>query len=177
MKHLLILLFLITSFGIAGCESRNDPGGNNDPPPPALESDYEEQEPNDFFDTANFITLLPIIGNTEIIEGHTDQFDADFFYFYLNPNPGAPEILLNVIVETELFILAPKIRLLQTIYDEFGEPTDTYSLIGQYVGVDGELVILDAPVPYDSLTNNDLYIVLESYGVPIEEYKLEFWTW
>jgi len=173
VKYLIPLLLLL----LVGCGPSAGGGSNNDPPPPPPGPDYTEQEPNDDFIAANFITLLPLVGNTETIGGHTDQYDADFFLFFLNPNPGVTEIPMNIVVETEFFFLAPKVRLYQTIYNDLGVPTGDHQLLGQFVGTDGELIILDWPVPYDSFYNNDLFVVLESFGPGQEEYELEFWTW
>lgn len=176
MKNLIPLLILL----LIGCGQSSDGGSNNEPPPPPPPPpgpDYPEQEPNNDFNTANFVTLLPLLGNSETIGGQTDKYDEDFFFFFLNPNLGVTEISINIVVETEFFLLAPRVSLYQTIFDEFGEPTGNHQLLGQFMGTDGELVILGWPVPYDYFYNNDLFIVLESFGVGVDEYELEFWTW
>jgi hypothetical protein len=157
------------------CGGEHGDGGGNEPPPPPPTPDYEEQEPNDTFTDANFITLLPVF-NPEDIGGYlTQPNDRDFYYFFLNLNLGDNEILVNFVVEMDPFI-DPKLSLWQTIYDPLGVPTGDYQNLGLFVGVDGNLVVLDIPIPYHAFTNNDLFVVMEGYGFGNEEYTIDFWT-
>ena len=170
---LLLLLAASCSQGQTGANGGN--GGGDPPTPPTY--DYDEVEFNDTFNSAQFITLLPQ-WYQENIGGILDlPDDLDYYYFFLNPNLGQDEVMVNIMVETDPFI-APRVSLYQTIYDTLGAPTGDYQLIGTYVGVDGNLIILDVPIPYHSFTNNDLYLLLEGYG-PLnvyEGYVIDFWS-
>jgi len=169
MKNQIFLIFsLIISCG--------DNHGHSDPDvdPPYVPM-HEEVEPNDSFSEPQFITLLPVLSSEDIGGSLELPFDEDYYYFFLNPNLGDDEILFNAVVETDPLV-DPRISLWQTVYDSFGAPTGDYQLIGTYIGVDGNLVILDIPVPYNSFTNNDLFMVLDGFGVGYEEYIVDFWT-
>tara|TARA_R110002110_G_scaffold211268_1_gene423931 strand:- start:1525 stop:2034 length:510 start_codon:yes stop_codon:yes gene_type:complete len=167
---------MINLMGCNGGAVGDNSGGGPPPGPPTY--DYEEVEPNDDFSIAQFITLLPHGQSQEDIGGFIDlPDDLDYYYFFLSPNLGQDEIKFNAIVETDPFI-APKVSLYQTIYDSFGTPTGEHQLIGTYIGVNGNLVILDVPIPYHSFTNNDLFLLLEGYTT-INGYKgyvIDFWS-
>ena len=172
MKKQLFPLILFLALSCGGKHGDKDGGG---PPPPPPVPDYEEVEPNDSFDDANFITLLPSF-NTESIGGYIDlPDDLDYFYFFLNPVLGDDEILVNFVVETDVFI-DPRLSLWQTIYDDLGVPTGDYQNLGIFVGVDGNLVVLDIPVTYHPFWNNDLFVLMEGYGFGYEGYTIDFWT-
>ena len=94
--------FLLLMFNLAGCGGdavANKGGGGGPPDPPTY--DYEESEPNDSFEDANFITILPVF-TPETIGGHLALIadDLDYFYFFLNPALGDDEILINIKVQT-----------------------------------------------------------------------------
>ena len=174
IKNLTYLLTLLL-FSCGGDSVTNNDGDNEPPPPPTY--DYEEWEPNDTFDDANFITVLPHFAS-QSIGGHLALVadDRDYFYFFLAPALGDEELLLNVRLELD-GIIVPRITLYQTIYDEFGKETGNFQLLGTFVGEEGELTLLEVPIPYHSFTNNDLFIVLDGFGFGYESYELNFWTW
>jgi len=176
VKWPLLSLFLLLAAACGGDSGGNGGNGGGEPPDPPV-YDYDEVEFNDSFEDAQFITLLPQ-WDQENIGGTIDlPDDLDYYYFFLNPNLGQDEVRFNVMVETDVFI-APRVSLYQTVYDSLGTPTGEYQLIGTYVGVNGNLIILDVPIPYHSFTNNDLFLLLEAYS-PIngyEGYVIDFWA-
>jgi len=157
-------------------EPSPDPGP---PPPPGIECSFE-LEPNNYFTDANFMGVLPILA-PESICGDVFIFpphDADFYYFYLTAPSFVENIPISIAVTTDLHT-TPKIGLFQTVYDGFGQPTEDYILLGQFVQGPGLLFIDEFLVPFNSYTNNDLYIVVEAFsGVPYHfaEYELEYWN-
>ena len=160
-------------------DSVGDDDGNQEPP---IECEgFHEMEPNDTEEDANFVGLLPHLQPTSLCGTFFDYepFDQhlDYYYFFLNPNSGAEEVMINISLTTEDSVV-PAIRFLQTVYDEQGNAID-YNSLGIFFGTPGELVILDFPIPYDFLTNNDLYLRVEGIYPPdyIEKkYKLQYWN-
>ena len=152
------------------------------PNPPSLECDLSEFEPNNTFEEANFVGTLPMLGkNTlcgEFNNVSVEMMDREFIYFFLNPPPRAPEVFVTLIVETDA-TLFPSIRLWQTVYNKFGEPTGQYTLLGIFFGKNGLLFVPDFPVPYSFLDNNDLFVQLEAPSpIPFSShnYTLEYFT-
>ena len=154
--------------------------GDPPPPPPPPAYDYNEQEPNDTLVDAQAITILPMWNPEDIGGTFLIPKDSDCYWFFLAPPAGVTQLNFNMLLETDP-ILLPKVRMYQTIYDDFGDPAG-YTLIGTWVGLDGDLVILDVEVPYDNLTNNDLFIKLDPWGglidvpLPDDTYVIDFWT-
>tara|TARA_R110002074_G_scaffold77658_2_gene176064 strand:- start:1811 stop:2329 length:519 start_codon:yes stop_codon:yes gene_type:complete len=171
MKKLYSLLALL----VLSCAQGQEGDGNGGGPPNRPVYDFEEQEPNDSFKSAQFLTLLPEWSQRNL-KGHLDpvEDDLDFYYFFLNLNAGDDELLFNLVLECEPW-LTQRVSFYQTIYSPLGEPTD-YQLLGTFVGAEGQLIILDLPVPYHSFTNNDLFMVIEGFGIGYTGYVLEFWT-
>jgi len=178
-----LILALIAAFGCSqGTTVPSDDDDDDCDDPPIEDCYFEETEPNGTFGDANFVDLLPVLGSYtfcgDFEDIGIDITDTDFLYFFLNPNPGDTEILINLIVETDTDI-TPTIHLWQTVYDALGEPTDTYQSLGTFFGSDGMLLILDFPIPFDFMTNNDLFVQLEAAGtLPLSyhEYTMEYYT-
>ena len=145
------------------------------PPNPPL-YDFGEEEPNDSFESPQFLTVLPEWTESDL-KGHLNPIedDLDFYYFFLDLNAGDDELLFNVAIECEYYV-TQKVSFYQTIYDPLGVPTGDYQLIGTFVGVEGNLVVLDLPVPYHPFWNNDLFMVIEGFGFGYTGYVLNFWT-
>ena len=180
MKLFFTLLFcaLLSSCG-GGISSNSD----NDPPPPDPTEDCDilELEPNDDFFNAQFIDVLPSIPTNPIVCGNFFPVggDIDNYYFPLAPNPGVTNLLLTLIIDTD-FDVVPVVELLQTIYDPLGAPTGTYQSLGTFFGAEGVLILLDWPVPYDLLNQNDLFIRVTGLPAPPSPfeklYQLEYFT-
>ena len=156
-----------------------DDGGGEDPP--FVCEGFMEMEPNDVEEAANYVGLMPELQPVSIcgtfFDYEPNDLHLDYYHFFLNPIVGAEEVMLNVVLQTEETVV-PAIRLLQTVYDDQGNTVD-YTSLGIFYGVAGELVILDFPIPYNFLTNNDLYLRVEGIYPPdyIEKnYKLEYWN-
>jgi hypothetical protein len=156
-------------------EPSPDPGP---PPPPPVECE-QEVEANDSFLTADFLGIFPIIspetvcGDMSIWPPH----DVDFFFFYLIAPEFVEEMRVSFVVTTDLNA-TPKIKLYQTVYDQLGNPTGEYQLVGFFVQGPGLLYVDQAVIPHNPFENNDLFVVLEAEGDPyhIAEYELEFWS-
>ena len=155
-----------------------DAGGGD---PPYVCEGFMEMEPNDVEEAANYVGLMPELQPVAIcgtfFDYEPNDPHLDYYRFFLNPIVGADMVMLNVVLQTEETVV-PAIRLLQTVYDEQGNTVD-YTSLGIFFGEPGELVILDFPIPYDFLTNNDLYFRVEGIYPPdyIEKnYKLEYWN-
>jgi hypothetical protein len=152
-----------------------------DPPVEQL-CDYLEIEPNNEFDEANFVDLLPVL-DPYLICGDflfvsEEMKDIDFYHFFLNPDPGQDTVYMNFMITTSPEVF-PSIRLAQTVYDEDGFETGEYTTLGVFVGDKGFLVVLDFPVPYDFLNNNDLFVQFEGVGTqPYQpyQYEIEYWN-
>ena len=179
-----LILVLVAAFGCSQSKPILSDGDGDDDcdDPPIEDCDFKETEPNDIFDNANFVDLLPVLQSYTFCGAFEDIdlgiTDNDFLYFFLNPSPGDTEILINLIVETDTDV-SPSLRLWQTVYDNLGEPTGTYQSLGTFFGSDGMLVILDFPIPFDFMTNNDLFVQLEAVGtLPLSyhEYTMEYYT-
>ena len=157
-------------------EPTPDPGP---PPPPPIPECDQEVEPNDSFLDADYLGVFPIntpesvCGDMYIWPPH----DADVFFLFLSAPELVEEIHVNIVVSTDMYT-TPKVNLYQTIYDDNGNPTEEYELIGQYIQGPGLLVIQEAAIPHDPIHNNDLFIVLEAFGDPyhIAEYEMEYWS-
>ena len=176
-------LLLPLMFALLGCNSNSDEsdGDIGPPPPPKQCEGYLEMEPNDDFDMANYVALLPAL-QPETLCGKFYDYDPftadkDYFFFFLNPNPGAEEVIFNFVVKTEDDVV-PAAYLYQTIYDELGVPQD-HQQLGIFYGVPGELVVLDFHVPYHFLDNNDLYLRVDGiYPTDFieKEYSVQYWN-
>ena len=172
----LLGVFLIVSM-LPSCGSYGPSGHTHDDeePPRPPEYDFLDTEPNNTFETAQFISLLPDYEKRDIHGYISAPNGADVFYYYLNPVAGDDELLLNLDVAF-FWANTPKVSLYQTKYNEMGF-ADGYQFLGTYVGQNGKLEVINAPIYYNFFTNNDLFIVLEAYGEGYDEYVLEYWTW
>lgn len=168
------------------CNSSVDNGvdhGDDDDcgePPKDCEG-FWEMEPNDVEEDANYVAIMPHLQPTNIcgtfFDYESDDQHLDYYYFFLNPPPGADVVMLNIALTTKEDVV-PAIRLLQSVYDDQGNTVD-YTSLGEFYGALGQLVILDFPVPYDFLTSNDLYLRVEGIypsDYIEKEYKLQYWN-
>ena len=149
----------------------------DDPPDPHFCT--QELEPNDHFDEANFIDVLPIL-STETVCGDLFLYpphDADTFHYYISLPEHVIKTPISIVITTDVET-TPKLRMFQTIHDSLGNPTGNYMLLGQWVQDTGMLFVDSFMVPHDILMNNDLYMVVEAHGPPyhLAEYKLEYWS-
>jgi len=182
-KMVSIYLIILVGIAILGCTQGTTVGHDDDcddPPPPPPSYDYEEDEPNDTLEEAQFITLLPVYSSEEIHGTFWLPYDADCYSYFLNPPLGAEQIWFHFVLECDPTV-NPKVKAWQTIYDDFGTEQG-HQLLGTWVASDGQLVVLDLFVPYDSFYNNDLLLEIIPWAglrdTPLidDEYILEFWT-
>lgn len=165
---------------LAGCnpsenESSRDPG-TGPPPPPVC--DFEEVEPNNFSETANFVTSLPSFGENEVCGSLVPQ-DFDTFYFFLSPDAGDDEIIFNFSVETAPQVI-PRVTLRRTVYDAQGNPTGGYEVLGVFYGDPGALVVLDFALEVEDLVHNDLLLELTAafpYPDGVHAYEILYWSY
>jgi hypothetical protein len=171
------------------CGNTLDTSNNNtvDPPPdPTLDCDVFEIEPNDEFFTAQFIDVLPAIPTNELVCGYLSPAGADIdtYYFPLAPNPEATQVIFNLIVTCDLDVL-PVVELLQMIHDVGAPAFDpgappVYESLGTFFGAPGVLTILDWPVPYDFLNQNNLFVRVTGLSTSTDNmnklYKLDYFT-
>jgi len=169
---------------LLGCDSGVKGAGNSGGPPPPPTCDYEEIEFNDTPDSANFVNILPVLGAGNHICGDLFSWgqgiegDIDTFYFFLNPNLGQETIYFNFVVETE-FPVIPVVNLYRTIYNNTGEPTEDYEVLGIFYGDPTSLVVLDFPLEYEDLVSNDVFLELTAaspYPVGTFDYKIDYWN-
>ena len=174
---------LLLAFSCTGSvNDKVDDGGGGGGDPPFECEGFLEIEPNDTEELANYVGLMPHLQPENICGTFFDYepFDQhlDYYYFFLNPNPGAEHVMLNIALTTDETVV-PAIRFLQTVYDDQGNPVD-YNNLGIFFGIPGSLVILDFCIPYDFLESNDLYMRVEGIYPPdyIEKkYKLQYWNY
>tara|TARA_R110000822_G_scaffold252247_2_gene378935 strand:- start:434 stop:1030 length:597 start_codon:yes stop_codon:yes gene_type:complete len=149
-------------WALMGCAPPEDNNGGDDPgtgpPPPNSDCDYTEMEINNTPDASNFITNLPSLGNQKIC-GNLSNTDTDVFYFFFDLAPWEVAIKLSFWLQTDPSVV-PKGRLLRTIYNSNGAPTGTYDVVGTFVGTPGSLLVLGNVLPYDMLTQNDVFMEL-----------------
>ena len=156
----------------------SDGGGDVDDPPTPCDGQYEV-EPNDTPREANYLGWLPVL-SPETACGDYMPFagvkDVDHFFFYLNPKPGVTTVKVNLSILTDPQA-TPVLKLSQSLYDTFGNPTGDYFYLGTFYGQDGELLVIDFPVAYDFLYKNDLFLevsgLFSSASVP--QYEIQYW--
>lgn len=173
---------LLLAFSCTGSiNDKVDDGGDDGGDPPITCEGFYEIEPNDTEEDANFVGLLPQLQPVNLcgtfFDYEPNDLHLDYYYFFLNPNPGVEEVMINIALITEDTVV-PTIKLLQTVYDEQGNPID-YTSLGIFFGQPGSLVILDFPIPYDFLTNNDLFLRVEGIypsDYIEKKYKLQYWN-
>tara|TARA_Y100000310_G_scaffold303811_1_gene342446 strand:+ start:180 stop:749 length:570 start_codon:yes stop_codon:yes gene_type:complete len=170
-----VLCFVFACGDTTIVEPSPDPGP---PPPPPVECE-QEVEPNNSFADSDYLGVLPIL-SPETICGYLyvwPPYDTDFFFFYLSAPEFVEELHFSFAIHTELDITA-KATLYQTIYDDIGNPTGDYQLIGQFTQGPGLLFVDEFAVPHDTLENNDLFVVVEAFGNPntVAYYEMEYWN-
>ena len=174
-------LALATGLLLCGCTIErvdSDGGGDVDDPPTPCDGQYEV-EPNDTPRDANYLGWLPVL-SPETACGDYMPFagvkDVDHFFFYLNPKPGVTTVKVNLSILTDPQA-TPVLKLSQSLYDTFGNPTGDYFYLGTFYGQDGELLVIDFPVAYDFLYKNDLFLevsgLFSSASVP--QYEIQYW--
>ena len=163
-----------------------DTGPPAPPPDPTLNCGIFEIEPNDEFFTSQFIDVLPAIPTNELVCGYLSPAgeDIDTYYFPLAPNAGATQVIFNLVLTCDLDVL-PVVELLQMIHD-IGAPTfdpgapPVYESLGTFFGAPGVLTILNWPVPYDFLNQNNLFVrvtgLSTSFDATDKLYKLDYFT-
>jgi hypothetical protein len=181
---LLIPILFVAACGQTTVSTNNDPP--TAPPDPTLDCDVFEIEPNDEFITAQFIDVLPATPTNELVCGYLSPAGADIdtYYFPLAPNPEATQVIFNLIVTCDLDVL-PVVELLQMIHDVGAPAFDpgappVYESLGTFFGAPGVLTILDWPVPYDFLNQNNLFVRVTGLSTSTDNmnklYKLDYFT-
>jgi hypothetical protein len=149
----------------------SDDGGGSDPPG----YDFTEVEPNDAFDEAQFLTVLPEWSQKTLGADWWVLPEKDFFWFFLDPLPGISQLNFNLMINCSPTI-HPGCVLFQTVYDSLGNITD-YQVIGVYQGFEGNLMALDITLPFDPFYNNDLILMVKTQGTGSDtDYTLDFWN-
>lgn len=159
---------------VYGCtHNHNDSDGGGDSDPPGY--DFTEVEPNDAFDEAQFLTVLPEWTQSTLGADWWRVNEKDFYWYFLNPPPGVFQLKFNLVMTCSPSI-HPGCALFQSVYNSMGDLVD-YQLLGIYQGYEGNLVALDIDVPYDPFYNNDLILMTKCQGVGSDlEYTLDFWN-
>jgi len=151
----------------------NDGDGGGDSDPPGY--DFTEVEPNDAFEDAQFLTVLPEWTQSTLGADWWRVNEKDFYWYFLNPPPGVFQLKFNLVMTCSPSI-HPGCALFQSVYNSMGDLVD-YQLLGIYQGYEGNLVALDIDVPYDPFYNNDLILMTKCQGVGSDlEYTLDFWN-
>ena len=168
-------LALGLSLLVIGCTvNRNDSGGGGDSDPPGY--DFTELEPNDSFDEAQFLTVLPEWSQQTLGAEWWKVLEKDFYWFFIDPPAGVLQLNFNLVITCPRNI-HPGCALFQSVYNSMGDLVD-YQLLGIYQGYQGNLVALDIIVPYDPFYNNDLILMTkgaQGFGSDIE-YTVDFWN-
>ena len=128
MRRVKLVSSLVVALGFAlsiilsaGCGGSSVPSDGPGEPPDPPEYDYTEQEPNDTLETAQFLTVLPVSNNQNLLgDFNNSANDTDCYAFFLNPaNNGIESTLFNFTVETDAS-LWPWVKLWQTVVDDTG---------------------------------------------------------
>ena len=179
-------LLSLIGIGILGvsCNHNSEPSDGDPcdpPPPPPPSNDHEEQEPNDELEEAQFLAILPINSQQNLLGSFWLPQDVDCYSFFIAPALGATSVEFNFMLECDPFV-NPKVRLWQTTIDSQGTPTG-HQLLGTWVADDGKLVVVDERIPYDEFFNNDLIMQIIPWGGLADPppdtdltYVLDFWS-
>jgi len=176
-------LIMLALMGCSSSEDDNsggdDPGTGPPPPPPWTGCDFPETEFNDTWQTPNFVTTLPIIGEQQICGEITGATDVDNFYFFLSPEQGQETVPINFYVETAPETITD-MKLVRPLYNKHGQPTGDYDVIWYAISWEGEILIVDLDLEYDDTLLFDL--ILEIRQLPFSatsephEYTINFWS-
>ena len=167
-------LALGLSLLLCGCTvNRNDGDGGGGSDSPGY--DYTELEPNDAFEQAQFLTVLPEWSQKTLGGDWWKVSEKDFYWYFLDPPAGVFQLNFNVVMTCPTNV-HPGFAVFQSVYNSMGDLID-YQLLGTYQGYQGNLVALDIPIPYDPFYNNDLIIMTKCQGFGTDiEYTLDFWN-
>ena len=167
-------LALGLSLLLCGCTvNRNDGDGGGGSDPPGY--DYTELEPNDAFEQAQFLTVLPEWSQRTLGGDWWKVSEKDFYWYFLDPPAGVFQLNFNVVMTCPTNV-HPGFAVFQSVYNSMGDLID-YQLLGTYQGYQGNLVALDIPIPYDPFYNNDLIIMTKCQGFGTDiDYTLDFWN-
>ena len=159
---------------VIGCTvNRNDGDGGGGSDSPGY--DYTELEPNDAFEQAQFLTVLPEWSERTLGGDWWKVSEKDFYWYFLDPPAGVFQLNFNVVMTCPTNV-HPGFAVFQSVYNSMGDLID-YQLLGTYQGYQGNLVALDIPIPYDPFYNNDLIIMTKCQGFGTDiEYTLDFWN-
>ncbi len=159
---------------VIGCNHKhNDGDGGGDSGSPGY--DFTEVEPNDAFEQAQFLTVLPEWSQQTLGGDWWKVNEKDFYWYFLTPPPGVFQLNFNLVITSSPNI-HPGCAVFQSVYNSMGDLIN-YQLLGTYQGFQGNLVALDIAVPYDPFYNNDLIIMTKCQGVGSDlEYTLDFWN-
>jgi len=159
---------------VIGCTvNRNDGDGGGGSDPPGY--DFTELEPNDAFEQAQFLTVLPEWSQKTLGGDWWKVSEKDFYWYFLDPPAGVFQLNFNVVMTCPTNV-HPGFAVFQSVYNSMGDLID-YQLLGTYQGYQGNLVALDIPIPYDPFYNNDLIIMTKCQGFGTDiEYTLDFWN-
>jgi len=159
---------------VIGCTvNRNDGDGGGGSDSPGY--DYTELEPNDAFEQAQFLTVLPEWSQKTLGGDWWKVSEKDFYWYFLDPPAGVFQLNFNVVMTCPTNV-HPGFAVFQSVYNSMGDLID-YQLLGTYQGYQGNLVALDIPIPYDPFYNNDLIIMTKCQGFGTDiEYTLDFWN-
>jgi len=159
---------------VIGCTvNRNDGDGGGGSDSPGY--DYTELEPNDAFEQAQFLTVLPEWSQKTLGGDWWKVSEKDFYWYFLDPPAGVFQLNFNVVMTCPTNV-HPGFAVFQSVYNSMGDLID-YQLLGTYQGYEGNLVALDIPIPYDPFYNNDLIIMTKCQGFGTDiDYTLDFWN-
>ena len=159
---------------LCGCTvNRNDGDGGGGSDPPGY--DFTELEPNDSFEQAQFLTVLPEWSERTLGGDWWKVSEKDFYWYFLDPPAGVFQLNFNVVMTCPTNV-HPGFAVFQSVYNSMGDLID-YQLLGTYQGYQGNLVALDIPIPYDPFYNNDLIIMTKCQGFGTDiDYTLDFWN-
>ena len=159
---------------VIGCTvNRNDGDGGGGSDSPGY--DYTELEPNDAFEQAQFLTVLPEWSQKTLGGDWWKVSEKDFYWYFLDPPAGVFQLNFNVVMTCPTNV-HPGFAVFQSVYNSMGDLID-YQLLGTYQGYQGNLVALDIPIPYDPFYNNDLIIMTKCQGFGTDiDYTLDFWN-
>ena len=178
-KYLFMCVLLATSCGDSTTIVGNDDDDDDPPPPPSFCDGFYEYEPNNLFEEANFVDILPILSPNNIcaVADVIDlQHGGDVFYFALQPTHNSSYIETNWVLDIEEDVL-PYIEFYQSYYNSDGTVKDI-NLIGTFFGEHGRLEVLNFTVEYEFLVKRDLYVVVKGIiPLPLKSYPYELNYW
>ena len=116
---------------VIGCTvNRNDGDGGGGSDSPGY--DYTELEPNDAFEQAQFLTVLPEWSQQTLGGDWWKVSEKDFYWYFLDPPAGVFQLNFNVVMTCPTNV-HPGFAVFQSVYNSMGDLID-YQLLGTYQG-------------------------------------------